>query len=180
MTNETWQTVSQAAVALGIILTGLGGWGAYVFSQRVATEKEARTASSGRLTPPKRTVVLSAADSVWPLLEIGESGSMFRYTGPRSGNLFDLGADTRLRIIREDDQVKISVVIRDETGQIIAELIDNQWNVNPHNSYDRNYKSDALEVRDPSGDIVLQVRLLPDRIRFQASCTRRTAIASPS
>jgi hypothetical protein len=51
---------------------------------------------------------------------------------------------------------------------MIAEIINNEWKVNPHNAWDRNYTKDALEVRDPSGDIVLQVRVIENRVQLQA------------
>ena len=40
--------------------------------------------------------------------------------------------------------------------------------MNPDKSWDRNYSNDALEVKDPSGDIILQVKVVEDRIQFQA------------
>jgi hypothetical protein len=33
--------------------------------------------------------------------------------------------------------------------------------------WDRNYSKDALEVKDETGRIVLQIKLLPDRVQLQ-------------
>jgi hypothetical protein len=101
-------------------------------------------------------------------VEFGDSGAILRYTGPQGSPLFTFAEDTRLTIVSENGKVKVTVTIRDKTGRVVAELIKNAWKVNPQNSWDRNYTDDALEVRDPSGDVVLQVKALPDRIQLQA------------
>lgn len=63
----------------------------------------------------------------------------------------------------------MSLVIRDRSGRLVAEIVNNEWKVNPQNAWDRNYSADALEVRDPTGDIVLQVKALADRIIASSS-----------
>jgi hypothetical protein len=51
---------------------------------------------------------------------------------------------------------------------LIAEIIRNEWKVAPPpGNWDRNYSDDALEVRNPRGRVVLQVRALADRIQIQ-------------
>jgi hypothetical protein len=37
-----------------------------------------------------------------------------------------------------------------------------------HPPWDKNYTDDSLEVKDGRGRVVLQVRMLPDRVEFQA------------
>lgn len=168
MTNHDWQTVSAAVVLVGLVLAALGGYGVHVFRQRAEREREARSAYSGQLKAPAAQVLLSGPNNVWPHLEFGDSGASFIYTGPSGTPLFSFGADAALTIVREAGQIKLSTIIRDHTGRIIAELVSNEWKVNPQNSWDRNYTADALEVKDPTGDIVLQVRVLPDRVQLQA------------
>lgn len=167
MASESWQTLSQVVLALGILLTALGGYGAYVFGKRVEREKEARSAYSGQLKA-NAEVLLSGPNHVWPSMEFGDSGAILRYTGPEGSPLFKIGEDTGLTIVWEGRQVKLSTIIRDQNGRVVAELVKNEWKVNPQNSWDRNYTADTLEVKDPTGDIVLQVRALPDRVQLQA------------
>jgi hypothetical protein len=51
----------------------------------------------------------------------------------------------------------VSANFRDEKGNIIAELRDNEWSLNKQLIFDRNYNEAALEVRGENGEIVLQV-----------------------
>jgi len=167
MSNESWQSLSQACIAVGIALTALGGFGAFHFSKRMEHEKEAQSAYTGRLKA-KSELLLSGPDHIWPRIEMGDSGATFIIAGKQGIPLFSFGEDSTLTVVREDGQVKVSTIIRDKAGRVVAELIKNEWKINPQNSYDRNYTEDALEVKDPSGDIVLQVRALPDRVQLQA------------
>jgi len=101
-------------------------------------------------------------------LEIGDSCTMFKFTGLEGGHLFDIFADSFLTIELIEGQVKVSTTIRDQSGDVVAELIRNEWKVAPHpGSWDLNYTKDALEVKDARNSIVLQVRALPDRIQLQ-------------
>jgi len=167
MSNQTWLTITQAVVALGLVLAAIGGYGAYIFGKRIEREKDARRAYTGEIRSPIK-VVVSSKDHVWPQLELGNSGTVFAYTGPQGSPLFKFAEDANLTIVREDGRVKVSLDIRDKRGALVAELVKNEWRVNPHNAFDRNYSTDALEVRDASGDVVLQVKALPDRVQLQA------------
>lgn len=174
MTNESLQTICQVVVVFGLLLAALGGFGAYIFRQRVQHEKEAthrkRAAQqtyAGRLeTEPK--IILSEDKQAYPKLEFGDSGAIFLYAGPQGKPIINFAEDNNLTIELLGDQLLVSTKIRDSNGTIVSEISRNEWKVNPFKSWDRNYSKNALEVRDPSGDIVLQVRLVEDRVQFQA------------
>jgi len=156
-----------ALAALGGGLAAVAGFGSYLFGQRVEHDKRAHDAYSGHIKP-KRSLIFSAAEKVFPKIEFGDSGAILIFAGPEGSPLFKFAEDTELTIVNEDNQVKVSTVVRDRTGRIVAELRKNEWKVNPNNSWDRNYTSNTLEVKDPSGEIVLQVKALRDRIQLQA------------
>lgn len=167
MTNQSWQTLSQIVVVIGLLLTALGGYGAYHFGKLVEQEKDAKSAYTGELKVRKK-LLLSGTEHVWPKIEFGDSGAILLYAGPTGSPLFTFADDTKLTIVREGDSVKVSLLIRDKTGAVVAELQKNEWKVNPHRSWDRNYSRDALEVIDETGDVVLQVKALQDRVQLQA------------
>jgi hypothetical protein len=121
---------------------------------------------AGKLEPPLR-VLLSTRKNVVPKMELGDGGAIFAFRGPEGTPLFKIFDDNALTIIIDGGQVKVSTIIRDKTGTTVAELINNEWKVNKNTAFDRNYSKDALEVKDNTGDIVLQVKVLEDRIQFQ-------------
>lgn len=60
-----------------------------------------------------------------------------------------------LKII--EDKLFVSTIIRNESGEIVAELVDSQWVLNKKNFYKRNYNDEVLEVINHKGKAVLQV-----------------------
>lgn len=63
-----------------------------------------------------------------------------------------------LKVVNGKLLVSAKIVGSDES--LVAEIIDNDWKVNPNKSFDKNYNDNTLEVLDNSGNIVLQVALL--------------------
>ena len=114
----------------------------------------------------KTKILLSSKDNIYPKLELGDGGTVFAWGGKEGEPMFKIFEDSHITILIEDDQLKVSSIIRNKNG-IIAELIKNEWKINPNNSFDRNYSQNALEVKDNNGDIVLQVKHVGDRIQFQ-------------
>jgi hypothetical protein len=62
-----------------------------------------------------------------------------------------------LFLSERDGYLFITTDVRDESGDLVAVLTNNEWQVNPENTFDRNYSSNALEVIDEQGEVVLQV-----------------------
>ena len=132
--------------------------------------------NSGKLLSAKAPIVnakklLSATDDVVPaMLEIGDSGAKIS-SGGGPLQLFQIWPFLRtshLTIESIDDKILVTTDIRDKHGNLVAELLRNEWQVAPPPAtWDRNYSSDSLEVRNAEGVVVLQVRALQDRIRLQ-------------
>ena len=133
----------------------------------IREDKEAEKLKYVGTLEPKSKILLSTRDNVNPKIELGDGGTIFLFAGPQGQPLFKIFDDNSLTIVIDKDQVKISTLIRDKLGSAVAELINNEWKVNINNTFDRNYSKDALEVKDNAGNIVLQVKVLKDRIQFQ-------------
>lgn len=122
---------------------------------------------SGTLGAPSR-VLLSGEKRIYPKIQIGDSSTILEYPDPPPDQpIFRFFDDNILRIKVESGQIKVSGLIRNPQGNVMAELVDNEWKVNPNQILDRNYAKHALEVRDQTGDVVLQVRVIEDRIQLQ-------------
>ncbi len=82
---------------------------------------------------------------------------------------FDFGGklnDAGVLIEIGDDGIEITTPIRDSSGTEIAEIKRNHWTVF-EGVQDKNYTDDTLEIKDKSGHVILQMRILPDRIQLQ-------------
>jgi len=112
-------------------------------------------------------VLLNSSSSARPRFEIGDSGGGLEWDGPTSAMVLKFFEDSALIIDKVGDHIAVSTQVRDESGKIIAEIQRNEWKVRPSLYWDRNYNNNSLEIRDETGDVVLQIVALPDRIRIQ-------------
>jgi hypothetical protein len=131
-------------------------------------EKEEMASAYAGVLRPDSTTLFSTIDrfSTYPYMEIGDSGVAIQYSGPSGQPIFSIFEDQPITISKNREQLEVSAKIRGKNG-LVAEIENNEWIVKPSQSWDRNYNENALEVKDNSGDVVLQVRLLNDRIQFQ-------------
>jgi hypothetical protein len=118
----------------------------------------------GVLTP-HRHLFFSSETKTKANIEIGDSGSMIdpAFSGPA----FIFGT-SQLTIESIDGQLKVTTDVRNRQGKIEAQLVKNEWKVAPFpETWDRNYDDHTLEVKDPTDRIVLQIRILTDRVQLQ-------------
>ena len=71
-----------------------------------------------------------------------------------------------LRLRQQNGTLLVSCIIRGSDGLVIAEIKDNQWLLRPSRHWDRNYTKDALEVKGPTGEVVLQIWTTEDTVRI--------------
>lgn len=121
---------------------------------------------SGMLT--KKNILLSAEKDILPKFELGDSGAIIEWNGPQGGPVFNKFKDIKLIVFTNDGVLKISTLIRDQNGAVIAKIEDNEWQVaRPPKIFDRNYNNYALEVVNENNEVVLQIKLVKDRVQFQ-------------
>jgi hypothetical protein len=113
------------------------------------------------------TTLLSASGgSTIAQIQIGQSGTYLI----SNDAFFQFPAlkESQLKVESINGKIYVSSQITNSNGALIAGLIRNDWKVAPPpGTWDRNYSDDALEVKNPEGRIILQVRVLPDRIQLQ-------------
>jgi hypothetical protein len=61
----------------------------------------------------------------------------------------------------------IDTEVRDRNGNLLVAVKNNHWQVYPQFCSDKNHTKDSLEVKDNSGHVVLQIRILADLIQLQ-------------
>jgi hypothetical protein len=124
-----------------------------------------KTVASAGVIAPRRELFSSTAPKN-PRIEIGHSGDIVEISGPSPAFTLILYKNSSLKVEVENGKLLVSTQIRNAAGNLIAEIVRNEWKSFPA-AWDRNYDDDTFEVRNEKGNIVLQIRALPDRIQLQ-------------
>jgi hypothetical protein len=74
-------------------------------------------------------------------------------------SIINLGFDYPFRIRFDEGKVLISAEVRNQAGDLVAEIIDNNWAVNSNTTiaHDKNFNEYAFEVIDSNSIPILQV-----------------------
>ncbi len=137
--------------------------GAY-FPVRALWREEKAAALTGILRPDRTDT--SKHDDI--IFQIGPNAkAWFTWEGPRNTPQFAyLGSHVQFDR-NEVGELIVNTVVRDHDGNLIVEIVDNEWRVSSA-AWEKNHTDTALEVKDGRGRVVFQVRLFSDRAEFQA------------
>ena len=137
---------------------------AVLLAKKIEKEKEAKQAYVGRLESGKK-VIFSSEQHIYPMMELADTKAIMGGNDLKAA--LGLAEDSNLLIEGKNGQIIVSVIVRDYNGKMIAEINKNEWKINPNNSWDRNYSKNSLEIKDPSGNVVLQLGCLKTEYNFQ-------------
>jgi hypothetical protein len=99
-----------------------------------------------------------------PWVQVGDSGSMFiMLPQEKLSPYFKPFPDAEFLIESGKKSPLISTSVRDRFGNLVVDIKQNHWTVYPPYCSDKNYDKYALEVKDSSGHVLLQVRLVGGR-----------------
>jgi hypothetical protein len=103
------------------------------------------------------------------MYQIGRSGPILIWQGAKGQSAMEFPDAAKLELSLKNRELYISTEVVDGQGKMVAKVTENQWEVSPDHSvsWDKNYTDDTLEVLDGRGTVVLQIRLLPDRVQIQ-------------
>ena len=147
----------RAWIVGGIVAFLLVGAGIQIYLEYSRAKKEWQRRWSGKLQSPVKST------AKFPVLTLGTSRLVWK--GEPVKPVFNLvGEPIFLRL--EDGEAKLSVVIRDKTGLVLAAITDNEWFVASSKAMDRNFNQNSLEVRDSKGQVVFQVQLEGEEVRL--------------
>jgi hypothetical protein len=143
---------------VGVVGTVIGilGFGLYLLDKKENGIEKNKAATSG---------ILKTESTPWPAMIISAGGARFM---PLNGVLFTEGSDPLVWLSIKNSKVLVSANIRNEQGELIAELRDNEWKLNKDLIFDRNYTDNAIEVREKNGNVVLQVAIFFRRFATRA------------
>lgn len=141
-----------------------------VYITKQEEEKEKYSKSSGLISGE-----LKNKSIIYPVINLG--GAKFVLTGGSNALPFKhLGKpiiDDPLEVWIENNELKISAVVRDKSGKIMAILEANEWQVNPNNVLDRNFDKNAVEVINEKGEVILQADFNGKEVNFAGIFTRQ-------
>jgi len=135
---------------------------------KVQWREEKAGAMTGRLIAPTSD---EQFDDSNVKIQIGASpdGSVITWTGGNTP-IFNVVGD-KLSVHRKNGKLYISTQVRERgtTGPVVVNITDNVWTISSEQSvsWDHNYTSNSLEVKDGRGRIVFQVVLTPRTVRIQ-------------
>jgi hypothetical protein len=165
-----------AAVAVGLVvaLEWVSNKESAALSKSPEPVSEPKTSAlppkySGEIAPIEKLIFASGGPS--PKIQIGTSGVFFANgAGQFETYLSPVLRRDQFKIETIDGQIKVSTRVADSAGNLTAEIIRNEWKVlPPPGTWDRNYNDTSLEVKDPKGHIVLQVRIVPNAVQIQGA-----------
>lgn len=151
-----------------ILITLIG----QAFIIRSEHQRQQAAKYSGVLRGPALTI-LSPIKDIYPKLKLGDSNTFLSWQGPQGQPLLSMFEDNELVIWIEKGRLKVSTQIRDPHGELVAEIIGNEWRLRRDNLWERNYDKNALEVRAAKGDVILQIVFKEDYVQFAAKMYNR-------
>lgn len=162
MSAASWQTVSHVTILIGVIITGLGGFGSYYFGKRLAAEKDQQEATSGQFGPKVPT-----KPSEYLTVLLGTSSLRISTPDYRRGKAIKpfsnmYGFDYPITFRKGEDRVLVSAQVTSIDGKVVADIKDNEWEINPNNYFKRTYSELGLEVTDNFNLPILQVKVIDE------------------
>ncbi len=103
------------------------------------------------------------------IFQIGRVGTTFDWQGPENQSPITFLDAAKFNLSVKNGELRVSMEVVDGQGKLVAKITDNRWEVSPDHfiSWDKNYTDDTLEVLDGRQTVVLQIRLLADKVQIQ-------------
>lgn len=177
MSNDSLTTLCNIGIAVFSILAILCTFGSFYFGKKATEDDQRKTSFTGAFEAVAsrnfRKIIEGGQSFVQ--LQVGESESQVLIGAP-DGKILGLDEEVGLAVSEKDGEVKLSFKIRNKNGELVAEMVDNEWELNRRNFYKRNFDNSAIEVIDNQGDVIFQIELMHDRIKLQGKLYSKTGL----
>lgn len=147
-------------IILGIIIIGIG---TFIITYAPIRQNELDQLSipeSGRIS---RIISWKVKE---PCINLGGEANLI-WLGKKGEPMF-AGRDN-ISVWVSNDELQISLIIRDKAGNIKTYINGNDWVVFPRLVKDRNFDPYAIEVIDNNGEVLLQIQLVDGCVKI--GCT---------
>jgi hypothetical protein len=169
LSAQTLQHLSNIAILVGLLLTGLGGYGSYRYGLIVSREEKSKTpVYAGIIEPGKEKAPPLPSgirrDAVSLLL-----GDNLRIVSAKyPTHIIAKNGKPFLTLRQKDGRLLITATLVDASGRLVVRIINNEFQASAENSFNpRQPDEHSLLIRDSSGKEVLNLRYLnPKALRI--------------
>ena len=158
MTNQTFLNLSHIAVAIGIIITAFGGYGAFHFQKKIDEQKEKSTESRPIVDLCKRGISVTKVNDSTATFDIP-------YCSGKNANAHNVKLRTAILLKNEND-IKVlddsneefpeNIVLTYESGKSISYVLNGynyDWIKDTYIYVRGNYSNEANTLNFPVSDI---------------------------
>jgi hypothetical protein len=131
--------------------------GGNLINQTTVINSNTVAATTGALTPQNGGPVTD--DAGYSMSFDGEN-SIMQFYSPIGREMLPLGPNVPFWISKNRDGLLINAEVKSMDGKIMAELVNNEWRVNPHNYFKLNFDKSGLEIIDDYNIPWLQIDYL--------------------
>lgn len=159
MSSNFWQIVgfiSAIMVALSAFM--------YYRADRMERDREKKVAAlEGTIENKKRIPNKSKKaqiNSDYVFVDFGSNIFSYKKESLKNGiqcSPITIGIKYPIFLKIKNDSLFVSATINSRDGKVVAEIIDNEWKINPNNYFKRNYDKHGFEVVDQESILKLQV-----------------------
>jgi len=157
----TWELIRYGAPVLGIIVMLVATVKIHNIKSKNERMEKAISATSGMIVPPKIDTGISQIVTVSFGTNNLNVAKGFITNGKSFNPLGGLGCDLPLSFtLDQSGALMVSASFRDYNESTVAEISNNEWQINPNNYFKRNYDSQGFEVIDKEGLTKFQVEFI--------------------
>jgi len=132
-------------IGIGVIAGAILYLVLYLIEQKDKKEEAKKSATTGTIAGK----IIEGRDDV--TIHFGESHMSISIQSLRAGmqlRPFSFIGDRNITITLKNESIVVSADFRSLDGEIVAKIVENEWQINPGNKFDRNYDDNAFEVID--------------------------------
>ncbi len=131
--------------------------GGNLINQTTVINSNTAATTTGALAPKDGGIV---TDDAGFGISFNQDSGIMEFHSPIGHELLPIGPNVPFWILKNRNGLLINAEVKSMDGKIMAELINNEWRVNPHNYFKLNFDKSGLEIIDDYNIPWLQIDYL--------------------